>query len=60
MQLPDPWMLDPSTQETWIFDGSHEGAIAAERYGYFAAAMLLETMAHVGRFRSDSCMPGTR
>jgi hypothetical protein len=60
MQLPDPWVIDPAIQEAWIFDGSYEGAIAAEKYGYFAAALLLETMAHVGRFRSDSYMPGTR
>lgn len=60
MQLPDPWVIDPAIQEAWIFDGSHEGAIAPERHGFFAAAMLLDTMEHVGRFRSDSCTPGNR
>lgn len=53
MQLPEPNCVDPRTQECWIYDGNREGAVAIDRHGFFAAAMLLSVLNGAELPRSD-------
>lgn len=60
MQLPEPNIVDPGTQKRWTFNGLYEGSIVVDRYGFFAASMVLNVLVDVDRLRVDSYMTGSR